>query len=129
MNTIVVAPKSRLLNWLEGVALAIILQGGPIYASAALILRLANHDMVHPGRGLIFFLVIANFIYGLLSSLLGGPRGRKFFKHGYEPVFFDRTLSFADKIAQWRVQPRVTVQLLRAVIMLSVLAVAVLSLG
>jgi hypothetical protein len=129
MNAIVFAPKSRLLNWFEGIALGSILQGFPIYASAALILRVADRDMVHPGRGVIFFVVIANFIYGTLSSLLGGPRGRKFFKHGYEPVFFDRTLSFTDKIARWRVQPRVTVQLLSAVIMLSVLAVAVLSKG
>ncbi|MEN3290617.1 MAG: hypothetical protein V7634_4917, partial [Bradyrhizobium sp.] len=38
MNTIVVAPKSRLLNWFEGMALVSILQGFPIYANAALIL-------------------------------------------------------------------------------------------
>jgi hypothetical protein len=129
MNTIVVAPKSRLLNWFEGMALVSILQGFPIYANAALILRLAHHDMVRPGRGLILVVVSATFIFAVLASLLGGPRCRKFFKNGHEPLFFDRTLSFADKIAQWRVQPRVSVQLVSTVIMMSLLAVAVLSVG
>src|SRR3569833_3387999 len=114
MNTIVVAPMSRLLNWFEGIALASILQGFPIYASAALILRLAHHHMVRPGHGVLLTVVSATLIFAVLASLLGGPRCRKFFKNGYEPLFFDRTLSFADKIAHWRVQPRVAVQLVSA---------------
>jgi hypothetical protein len=128
MNAIT-APKSRLLNWLEGVTLAGILQGVPIYANAALILRLFNHDMVRPEHGVIIFVVSATLVYALLAPLLGGPRCRKIFKHGYEPIFFDPTLYFADKIAQWRTQPRVSVQLVSTVLMMSLLAVAVLSMG
>jgi hypothetical protein len=125
----VAAPKLRLLNWLEGATLAGILQGVPIYANAALILRLFNHDMVRPEHGVIFFVVSATLVYALVAPLLGGPRCRKIFKNGYEPIFFDPTLSFADKVAQWRAQPRVSLQLLSTVIMMSLLAVAVLSMG
>jgi hypothetical protein len=125
----VAAPKSRVLNWLEGVTLAGILQGVPIYANAALILRLFNPDMVRPEHGAITFVVNATLVYALLAPLLAGPRCRKIFKHGYEPIFFDPTLSFADKVAQWLAQPRVSLQLLSTVIMMSLLAVASLSAG
>jgi hypothetical protein len=42
-------------------------------------------------------------------------------------VFFDASLSFSEKIAQWRAQPKASSQLLATVIMLSLLAVAVAS--
>lgn len=47
----------------------------------------------------------------------------KRFKQGYESLFFDSTLSFAEKIAQWRTQPRVSLQLVASMLMLSLLAV------
>jgi hypothetical protein len=49
------------------------------------------------------------------------------FKYGYEPLFFDPLLPLADKVAQWRAQPRVSVQLVTSIIMMSLLAVAALS--
>ena len=51
------------------------------------------------------------------------------FRQGYEPVFFDATLSFSEKIAQWRIQPAASLQLVTSVIMISVLALGVVSMG
>jgi len=42
---------------------------------------------------------------------------------------FDPTLSFADKIVTWRERPTTSVQLVTMMIMLSLLAVAVVSMG
>jgi hypothetical protein len=58
-----------------------------------------------------------------------GPKFPRFFKNGYEPLFFDATLPFAEKISRWRTQPTASLQLLTTVIMLSLLAVAVASVG
>jgi hypothetical protein len=44
MNAIA-APKSRSQNRLEGFALTAILQGFPSFAAAALLLKLARHDI------------------------------------------------------------------------------------
>jgi hypothetical protein len=52
------------------------------------------------------------------------PKFPRLFKNSYEPLFFDARLSFADKLAQWRAQPAVSLQLVTNVMMLSVLAVA-----
>jgi hypothetical protein len=127
--TAIAAPKSPLSNWLEGVTLCAILQGLPTYASSALMLRLFHHDMVRTEHRAVFFVVTATLVYALISPLLAGPRCRKIFRSGFEPLFFDPMLSFADKVAQWRSQPRVTVQLVTTVISMSVLAVAALSAG
>jgi hypothetical protein len=128
MNAVATS-KSRLLNWFEGVTLIGILQGLPVYASAALMLRMFDRDLVRPDRSFILLIVIAIFIYAIATSLLGGSRAPKILRNGYEPIFFDPTLSLTDKIARWRTQPRASVQLLASVLMLSVLAVAVLSIG
>ena len=48
-------------------------------------------------------------------------------KNGYEPLFYDTSLSVSDKIAQWRSQPKVSLQLVTTTIMLSLLAVVVAS--
>ncbi|MGC2082443.1 MAG: hypothetical protein WA702_03675 [Bradyrhizobium sp.] len=125
--TAIVAPKSPFANWLEGVILTAILQGLPTYAGAALMLRLARQDLVRPEWGAISFVVIATIAHALLTPLLSGPRCRMIFKYGYEPLFFDPLLPLADKVAQWRAQPRVSVQLVTSIIMMSLLAVAALS--
>jgi hypothetical protein len=57
----------------------------------------------HPGHATTFVL-LATPIYALLGPWLG-RRFPKTFKHGYEPLFFDPGLSFAEKIARWRSQP------------------------
>jgi len=46
----------------------------------------------------------------------------KLFRNSHEPVFYDASLSFSEKIAQWRTQPKASSQLLATVIMLSLLA-------
>lgn len=125
----VVAPKSSFTNWLEGVTLTAMLQGLPTYASAALMLRLARQDLVRPEHGVIGFVVIATLAYALLMPLFSGPRCRRIFKYGYEPLFFDSQLPFTDKVALWRAQPHVSVQLVTTIIMMSLLAVAALSMG
>jgi len=125
--TAITAPKSRLPNWLEGVTLTTLLRGMPIYANAALMLRLIDHRMVGDGHGVVTFVVLAVLAYALTAPLLSGPRCPRFLKRHYERLFFDPTLPFVEKVAQWRAQPGVSVQLLATVIIMSVLAVAVLS--
>jgi hypothetical protein len=49
----------------------------------------------------------------------------KMFRQGYEPLFFDCTLSFSEKIAQWRVQPLASLQLVTTVVMMWVAVGAV----
>jgi hypothetical protein len=66
--------------------------------------------------------------YAMTTPTLG-RKYPKIVKYGYEPLFFDSTLSFDEKLAQWRTQPTVSLQLLTAVLMLSVLAVVVASVG
>ena len=50
-------------------------------------------------------------------------------RHSCEPLFFDPALSFGEKPAQWRTQPKISLQPMTTVLMPSVLAVAVASLG
>jgi len=127
--TAITAPKSPVTNWLEGVTLSAMLQGLPTFAGAALLLRLARQNMVAPGGGAITFVIIATVFYALLMPLLSGPRCRRIFRYGYEPLFFDPLLPVADKIARWRRQPHISVQLLTTTVMMSLLAVAALSMG
>jgi hypothetical protein len=122
-------PKSRFVNWLEGVTLTALLQGMPSFACAALIMPHTHSGVADtPGRVLSFF-AIATLIYALVAPLLSGPRCRKIFKNGYEPLFFDSMLSMADKVAAWRVQPRVSVLLVSNVMTLSVLSILSLGMG
>ena len=66
MNAIA-APKSRALNWLEGFALTFLLQGFPTFASAALLLKLAHHEIA---GGVVLFVVMASIFHGLLTPWL-----------------------------------------------------------
>jgi hypothetical protein len=124
MNAIA-APKSSALNRLEGFALTFLLQGFPTFASAALLLKLAHHEIA---GGVVLFVVMASIFHGLLTPWLA-PKFPKFFKHGYEPLFFDASLSFSEKIVRWRTQPMASLQLMANVMMLSLLAVAVMTVG
>ena len=74
MNAIV-APKSRGLNWLEGFALTFLLQGFPTFASAALLLKLAHHEIA---GGVVLFIAMASIFHGLLTPWLA-PKFPKFF--------------------------------------------------
>ena len=128
MNAVTV-PKSISQNRLEGFALTAIFQAFPIFAAAALALKIVgSHEIVGERYGAAIFVVLASIVYALFTPLLA----RKFpkrFKDGYEPLFFDCTLSFAEKTALWRSQPRASLQLVTSVLMLSLLAVGVASLG
>jgi hypothetical protein len=122
MNAIA-APKSRSLNRFEGFALTAILQGFPSFAATALLLKLARHDIT---GGPVLFVVMASVLHGLLTPWLA-PKFPKFLGHGYEPLFFNAGLSFAEKIMKWRERPTTSVQLVTSELMLALLAVAVVS--
>jgi hypothetical protein len=85
------APKSPQTNRLEGFVLTALFQGFPTFAAAALMLKLVgSHEIV--GHGAAIVVVLAALFYALLMPWLG----RKFpnrFRHGYEPLFFDASLS------------------------------------
>src|SRR3989442_14325814 len=100
MNAIA-APKSSAQNRLEGFALTVILQGFPSFAAAALLLKLARHDIA---GGVVLFVVLTSVIHGLFTPWLA-PKFPKFFKHGYEPLFFSASLQFFEKSDKWRAQP------------------------
>jgi len=126
MNAIT-APKSSALNRFEGFALIAVLQGFPTFAAAVLLLKLVGSDeIVGDKGGAAIFVARAAPSYALLTSFLA-RKFPKMFKNVYEPLFCDPSLSFAEKIARWRSQPTASLQLLTTVIMLSVLAVAVVS--
>jgi hypothetical protein len=124
MNALAV-PKSPMQNRLEGFALTAIFQGFPTFATAALLLKLAHHQIA---GGVMFFVVATSILHGLRTPWLA-PKFPKFFKNSCEPLFFDARLSFAEKLSQWRAQPIVSLQLVTNVMMLSVLAVGVASRG
>ena len=117
------ATKSHAQNRLEGFALTAILQGFPSFAAAALILKLARHDIA---GGVVLFVVLTSVLHGLFTPWLA-PKFPKFFRHGYEPLFFNANLSFAEKIEKWRERPTTSVQLVTSELMLALLAVAVVS--
>jgi hypothetical protein len=122
MNAIA-TQKSASQNRLQGFALTAILLGFPTFAAAALLLKLAgSHEIVGKRYGAAIFVVLASIFYALLTPPLAG-RFPKRFEHAYEQLFFDATLSFAEKIAQWRTQSRASVQLVTTVLLLSLLAV------
>jgi hypothetical protein len=122
MNAIA-APKSSVQNRLEGFALTAILQGFPSFAAAALLLKLARHDIA---GGVVLFVVLTSVLHGVLTPWLA-PKFPKFLGHGYEPLFFNASLSFAEKIEKWRERPTTSVQLVTSELMLALLAVAVVS--
>ena len=111
------APKPGLLNLFEGFVLTAILQGMPIFAAAALMVRLMGDSAnANPTR----LMTIATIAYSLLVIWLGSKFPR--LRNAYEPLFFDAGLCFSDKIAGWRAKPATSVQLLASVLLLSLLA-------
>jgi hypothetical protein len=121
--------KSPAHNRLEGFALTALFQGFPTFAGTALLLKLTgSHEIVGQRYGAAIFVVLAALFFALITPWLG----RKFpgrFRHGYEPLFFDASLSFSEKIARWRTQPVTSLQLVTNVMLLSLLAVGVASAG
>jgi hypothetical protein len=122
-------PKSRALNLLEGVTLSAIFQGLPTFAAAVLLLKLVGaHEIVGEPFGATIFVALASLFHALTMRFLA-PSFPKVFQNSFEPRFFDASLSFREKLSQWRAQPKTSLQLVTAVTMLSLLAVAVVSVG
>jgi hypothetical protein len=76
--------------------------------------------------GAAIFVVLASIVSALVTPALA-RKLPKMFKQSRERPFFDANLLFAEKIARWRVQPTTSPQLLTTVLMMSLLAVAVVS--
>ena len=128
MNAIA-APKSSAQNRLEGFALTAILHGLPTFAAAVLVLKiLGAHEIVDESYGAAIYVVLASLVYAAITPWLAAKFPQRFV-HIYAPMFFDASLSFSEKIAQWRSQPGVSLQLMTTMIMMSLLAVAVVSAG
>jgi hypothetical protein len=125
MNT--VAAKSPPRNQLEGVALTALFQGFPMFAGVTLTLKLIGAPEIVGDRwGAAIFVAIASLVHALLVPWLA-PKFPRVVRHGYEPLYFDASLSFADKIAQWRMKPAASIELVPNMLMLSLLAVGVAS--
>ena len=124
----VAAPKSSAQNRLEGFALIAVLQGLPTFAAAVLVLKVMGApEIVGERYGAAIYVVLASLVYAALTPLLTAKFPKRFV-HVHAPVFFDASLSFAEKVAQWRSQPMVSLQLMTTTITMSLLAVAVVSL-
>jgi hypothetical protein len=117
----ITASKSGPLNWLEGFALTAILQGFPIFAAASLMVKLLGN---HHGGNPMLTITMATTFYSFLS-IWAGSTFPEFAKNAYEPLFFDASLSFSDKIARWRAKPATSMQLVASVLLLSLLAASV----
>ena len=121
--------KSPRLNRFEGFVLTALFQGFPTFAAAALMLKfVGSREIVGQRYGAAIFVALAALFYALLKPWLA----RKFpnrCRHGYEPLFFDASLPFIEKIARWRTQPVTSLQLVTNVMLLSLLAVGVASVG
>jgi hypothetical protein len=128
MNAIAV-PKSSRHTQLEGAMLTAVFQGFPVFAETTLLLKIAgSHEVfVQTGAGAGIFVMLTSIMFALIMTWLG-PKYPRFFKT-YEPLFYDTTLSFSEKLTRWRTQPTVSLQLVTTVMLMSLLAVAVVSLG
>jgi hypothetical protein len=125
----VAVPKSRRLNLLEGMTLTAIFQAVPNFAGAVLLLKLmGSREIVGKPGGAAIFVVVTALIHAVSITYLA-PKFPRFFRNSYEPLFFDATLSFSEKLLRWRTQPATSLQLVTIVMMLSLLAVGVASLG
>lgn len=126
MNAIA-APKSRTMNWLEGVTLSALLQGLPTFTGAALLLKLFGSAQIVNGPGGAVIFVLTTSIFYAVMTLWLGPKFPRFFRNSYEPLFVDASLSFPEKLSRWREKPATSLLLLTNVVMLSLLAVAVMA--
>jgi hypothetical protein len=73
----------------------------------------------------VIFVLMACATLGLVTPWLASKLP-KFFK-SYEPLFFDATLSFAEKIQRWLAKPATAKQLLQMLFMVALLALAVMT--
>jgi hypothetical protein len=127
--TALAAPKLTGGKWLECFALYAVLQGVPIYSGVALAIKLIDAaEFVGQPFGAVIFVAMMSTFHAMLTSGLGA-RYRHFFRHSYEPLFADTTLSFSERVSRWLAKPNTAVQLLSQVLLLSALAIGVASIG
>ena len=110
MNAIAVS-KSHRLNLIEGMTLSAIFQAVPTFAGVVLLLKLVgSNEIVGKPGGAAIFVVMTSLIHAVSIPYLG-PRFPRFFKNSYEPLFFDATLSFSEKLFRWRTEPTTSLHL------------------
>ncbi|GMO11287.1 hypothetical protein [Bradyrhizobium sp. TM233] len=127
--TTLAAPKLAGQNRLECFALYAVLQGLPIYSGVALLIKLINApEFAGEPFGAAIFIATVTTFHGLVTPWLG-PKFPHFFRHNFEPLFADPTLSFSEKVSRWLAQPKAALQLLSNALLLSVLAIGVASIG
>jgi len=125
-----IAANRRRSNLLEGMALAATLQALPVTAGAALFGRLCLDLGIFGHRDNEILYVTSLFLGMLLLHMMPFLAPKSRFKTAlYEPLFFDASLSLSDKFARWRAKPSTSQSLLTMLLMLSVLAVAVVTVG
>ena len=125
--TALAAPKLTGRNRLECLTLYALLQGVPFYSGVALMMILINASEFADQRyGAAIFIAMASTFHALLTPWLG-PKFPRFFRHHHEPLFADPVLSFSEKVSGWLAQPKIALQLLTNLLMLSVLGVGVAS--
>jgi hypothetical protein len=123
--TILAAPKLAGWNRLECFALYVLLQGVPFYSGVALVMKLINAtEFVGEPFGAAIFIAMVTTFHALVTPWLG-PRFPYFFRHSFEPLFADPTLSFSEKVSRWLAHPNTPLKLLSNLLLLSALAVAV----
>ncbi|MES2196433.1 MAG: hypothetical protein V4517_18590 [Pseudomonadota bacterium] len=128
MNATEIAKSGR-FNRLEGIALSAALQGFPTFSAAVMLVKLfGSNPIISTPGGTVFFVLATSILSGAVSAWLG-PKYPKLFHASYEPLFFGASLSLKQKVAAWSAQTKTQQQLVMIVMMLSVLAVAVVSLG
>jgi hypothetical protein len=123
----IITAESSPQNQLEGFALTALFQGFPMFGGIALCLKLMGApEIVGAYWGVAIFVAITSLIHALLVPWLA-PKFPRVIRHGYEPLFFDASLSFTAKIAQWRMKPAASIELVSNMLMLALLAVGVAS--
>jgi hypothetical protein len=125
MNAIA-APKSQITNAIEAFLLVAVTQGLPVFGAAALAIRLlsgrligaVHQDPLTPVLGMLF--------YALLLVVFA-PRFPHRFERLHLQPFFDPTLSLARKFISWRDHPQTARVAVTMLLILSVLAIAGMS--
>jgi hypothetical protein len=113
-------------SYAEGIFLTSTMSGVPTFAGAAMLLKLFNS-----GSGLadhpLAFVIATSIGFAFLVAYLG-PKFPMLSKSSYEPLFFDGSLSFTDKVSRWLAETRTAQRLLTNALMLAVLGMAVMGL-
>jgi hypothetical protein len=127
--TALATPKLTGRKWLECFALYFVLQGVPIYSGVALLIKLIDAaEFVGQPFGAVIFVAMMSTFHALLTPGFGA-RFPHFFRHSFEPLFADTTLSFSERVTRWLAQPNTALQLLSQALLLSALAIGVASIG